>query len=102
MHRLFVYGSLKQKRPEPHRLEGAQFIGFAKTAPTYKMGVSSDSYPGAMPGGGQALVGEVYSLDETLLRKIDKFEGNEYRRVEIETPYGPAWMYQLKMQPVKK
>ena len=53
------------------------------------------AYPGAVRGGGGAILGEVFQLDTAGLRRLDRLEEypSLYDRQLIPTPYGRTWIY---------
>jgi len=64
------------------------------TDPVFTM-LDLGPYPGVIPGGDTAIVGEVYAVQHALLRRIDKLEDcpRTYRRIPLSTPFGNAWLY---------
>ncbi len=94
--KLFVYGTLKRGRANHHFLQGARFIGTARTVPLYQLR-NCGEYPGlvrATPG--QSIRGEVYAVDRELLGSLDQLEEApvEFIRAPIELTCGtPAEAY---------
>jgi gamma-glutamylaminecyclotransferase len=95
---VFVYGTLK-KGFHNHDIimdDTTHFLGKAYTAPEYDM-VSLGGFPGVLKDGKYRIEGEVYRVNETTLRMLDRLErnGQLYSREKIrldgwsETP----WMY---------
>lgn len=83
--RVFVYGTLRRGASDHWRMDGAEFLGETSVAGTL---VKIDWYPGLILGGETQVRGEVYTVDEKLLAKLDEFEGitndgrtGEYARV---------------------
>jgi gamma-glutamylaminecyclotransferase len=72
MHKVFVYGTLKSGYCNHDLLQGAK--GYPAVAPQIDL-YAGPSYPFAMRGQGQA-VGEVYEVNNLLLKKIDRLEGH--------------------------
>ncbi len=91
---VFVYGSLRRGQSNHSLLDGASFLGVCRTAPRYTMW-NLGAYPGVVPGGRDAIVGEVYRIDKRTLARLDELEAYPvlYTRERISTPFGPAWMY---------
>lgn len=95
MHKLFVYGSLKRgfKQHERH-MKTARFIASTKTAqPAFNLVAVLDSnvdfpYPGMMEDGDFHVKGELYEIDDALLKRLDEYEGEGYERIEIELEGG--------------
>ena len=98
-HYLFTYGTLKKGFSNHHLLEGAQFLGPAKTLEKYSMYESG--IPFVFKGEAVShIYGELYRVDELTLKKVDRLEGHPgwYRREEIqvltaEGSNGTAWLY---------
>lgn len=82
--RVFVYGTLLRGEASHALLEGARFVGEAITAPRYTLHDLGD-YPGLVEGGATAVEGEVWSVGEELLARLDDFEGHPelFRRAPI-------------------
>jgi gamma-glutamylcyclotransferase (GGCT)/AIG2-like uncharacterized protein YtfP len=82
--RLFVYGSLKRGERHHAELRGAAFLGEARTVEGYGLealgqySVLVERF--GLPG---AVSGELFEVDESLLRLLDEFEGEEYRRALV-------------------
>jgi gamma-glutamylaminecyclotransferase len=97
MHKLFVYGSLKRgfKQHDRH-MKTARFIAAVETAkPTYTLVAVLDSnvdapYPGMMEGGAFHVKGELFEIDDAMLRRLDEYEGEGYARVTIALSNGDS------------
>jgi protein phosphatase len=76
--RVFVYGTLKRGGSNHGQLAGQSFVGEARTSPGFALFDLGD-YPGmvAQPGGSGRVTGEVWSVDEGCLRRLDALEGME-------------------------
>ncbi|NLE85801.1 MAG: gamma-glutamylcyclotransferase [Myxococcales bacterium] len=61
-HRLFVYGSLLSGEADHALLEGAEFVGPARTAAAYHL-VDLRVYPALVEEGDTEVVGELYLVD---------------------------------------
>jgi gamma-glutamylcyclotransferase (GGCT)/AIG2-like uncharacterized protein YtfP len=83
---LFVYGTLRKGSSNHERLEGARFAGACSTASEYDI-THSAGYPALVPGS-RAVAGELYDVDETLLSRLDAFEGDDYRRATVRLADG--------------
>jgi gamma-glutamylaminecyclotransferase len=90
---VFVYGTLKRGGSNHRQLAGQTFVAEAHTAPGYRMFNLGD-YPGMVPWpeDRDGVLGEIWSVDEATLRKLDQFEGVDqglYRRalVPLLPPY---------------
>ncbi len=90
---LFVYGTLKRGGSNHHQLAAQSFVGPARTPPGYRL-YDIGGYPGlgAAATDREGVVGEVWSVDEAALLKLDAFEGvpeGLYRRepLQLEPPF---------------
>ncbi|MEM9081008.1 MAG: gamma-glutamylcyclotransferase family protein [Verrucomicrobiota bacterium] len=89
MELAFVYGTLRSGGSNFWRMERARFV---ERATVEGVLVKVDWYPGLVLGGGGRCLGEVYEVDELLVRELDEFEGigipdernGEYARVRAE------------------
>ncbi|RJX70657.1 gamma-glutamylcyclotransferase [Vibrio sinensis] len=93
-HLVFVYGTLRKGESNHHHLsEQAQFLGHHETLPEFAL-YDLGAYP-AVISGHHSISGEVYLIDSHNLQVLDKLEDVpvEYRREQIETPFGLAWIY---------
>lgn len=83
LHKVFVYGTLKQGQPN-HSLLGQaskggfqRLLGIGKTSNKYPLVIASRyNIPYILDhrGQGQHVLGEVYSVDELMLNNLDKLE----------------------------
>ena len=81
---LFCYGSLLRGESNHHVMAHCRFVGPARTAPLYRL-LDLGPYPALVSGGEVAIAGELYSVDDEALARIDRFEGHphHYRRTPI-------------------
>lgn len=95
--RLFVYGTLRRGEPGHGLLRGATLLAEAITAPVFTL-VDMGEYPALVEGGGTAVVGELYDVDEALLVDLDRYEDvpELYLRVEHAIAGEPALIYVLR------
>ena len=102
---LFVYGTLKRGCSNHAFLDGQSFVGAAETAPGYAL-YELDGYPGMVSAAGDpaGVSGEVWSVDDACLARLDELEGTDeglYRRegVPLRAPFGDrrveAYLYLL-------
>ncbi len=100
---LFVYGSLRRGERAEALLAGGACLGAARTrGRLYDLG----AYPGLVASDEEADVvhGELWSVPEALLPRLDRYEGDAYRRerTSVLPESGPAveaWLY-LYLRPV--
>jgi gamma-glutamylaminecyclotransferase len=73
---LFVYGTLKRGCSNHHQLADQTYVAPAQTAPGYCL-YDFGGYPGivATPDNRAGVVGEVWSVDDAALERLDHFEG---------------------------
>jgi gamma-glutamylcyclotransferase (GGCT)/AIG2-like uncharacterized protein YtfP len=93
-HQVFVYGTLLRGEVNHRLLDGAAFLGPHRTAPCFAL-LLVGAYPGAVRGGGSAILGEVFRVGTAGLHQLDRLEEYPklYDRQLIATPYGRAWIY---------
>jgi gamma-glutamylcyclotransferase (GGCT)/AIG2-like uncharacterized protein YtfP len=102
--RLFVYGTLKRGGCRHGPLAAQRFLGEARTRPAYAL-LDLGAYPGLVPcpGGGQAVAGELYEVDDALRPWLDGQEGApdlfRLEPVDLEGEAGPAQAYFYQLGP---
>jgi gamma-glutamylcyclotransferase (GGCT)/AIG2-like uncharacterized protein YtfP len=79
---LFVYGSLKQGQRHHGVLAGARFVSAARTSFDYRL-LDLGAYPALAPGS-RSIAGELFAVDAELLGRVDRFEGCDYERRQVE------------------
>lgn len=84
---LFVYGTLKRGCSNHGQLAGQTFVGIARTQPGFSL-YDVGGYPGlvAQAGDRDGVSGEIWSVSETGLLRLDDFEGVHeglYRREPV-------------------
>ncbi len=97
--RVAVYGTLKRGRTNHHFLRGARFLGEERLPHLrlYDLG----PYPGAVPGRSGSITVEMYEITPAHLSRLDWLEDCRqdlpavglYRRQQVATRCGPAWLY---------
>lgn len=94
---VFVYGTLRRGGSNHFRMDGAEFV----TEGTVRGRLYQiDWYPGLVSdGAGDEIIGEVYQVSSSVLEKLDRFEGAEYRRLQtqVRLPDGEtvsAWIWE--------
>lgn len=90
---LFVYGTLKRGCSNHAQLVGQAFLGAARTVPGYRL-YDLGGYPGLSLHASDTtgVTGEVWSVDDAALRRLDQFEGVHaglYRRelIPLQPPF---------------
>lgn len=91
--KLFTYGTLMQGGSNNHLLDGADFMGPATTEPGFTM-LHLGGFPGIVPEGNTTINGELYEIDERILRILDVLEGHPdfYRRRDIGVCWEGMWI----------
>lgn len=81
---MFVYGTLLAGEENHDVLGGARRVGRGRTMPAFELR-DLGAYPGLVEGGSREVVGEVYEVDDEMLRALDDFEDHPrlYRRTTI-------------------
>ena len=97
---VFVYGTLRRGEQYHGHLVRARFVATHRTAPEWHFW-DLGSYPAVSPGGGVAVLGELYEVDVPTLGELDVLEGvpELYQRSAIETPHGAALIYVMRGKP---
>ncbi len=96
-NRIFVYGTLKEGEWGHRNLLGAKKI--CAGVSTYGVMTFSGglgTFPYLYPEEVCRVYGEIYEINETILRNLDRYEGvgsGHYRRVVADTGLGQAWIY---------
>ncbi len=85
MNNIFVYGTLRRTDVRNSVLTNSKFLGDYKSIPKYTM-YNLGAFPCITFGGKTSIVGEVYSVDNYTLDRIDMIEGHPsfYTRLPIE------------------
>jgi gamma-glutamylcyclotransferase (GGCT)/AIG2-like uncharacterized protein YtfP len=92
-----VYGTLMRGEPAHDRLRAALYLGEFRTKPGYRL-LDLGDFPGLVEGGADAVLGELYAIDERTLAALDAFEDvpRSYTRTTLELPgIGVAFVYLL-------
>lgn len=87
MSLLFVNGTLMRGLSLHHNLDGARFVGEARTAPAYRLFSIGDVHPGMFrDDAGAAVQGELYELPPDVLERVEAGEppGLYIGEVELE------------------
>ena len=100
-HLVAVYGSLLSGLGN-HRViqgENTELLGEFTSEPVYSL-YSLGGFPGLKEDGETAVKMEVYSVDDTVAKRVDSLEGYSpdrpatfYDKKPIETPWGTASVY---------
>ena len=99
MHDLFVHGRLRPGCGGPGPVSDAPFLGSAQTAQEYSLCIIK-ARPFVIKREASAIKGEVYSVDDPVLKLVDRLEGHPHvtRRelVPVRLEDGntiDAWLY---------
>jgi gamma-glutamylcyclotransferase (GGCT)/AIG2-like uncharacterized protein YtfP len=102
-HRVFVYGSLLSGLHNHRCLDGATFVGTARTTGGGWRMLDLHAFPALVPdANGGDVVGEVYDVDGPGLAVLDRLEGfpRFYNRRQIGVAIGAdrttAWVYHMQ------
>ncbi|XP_056114577.1 gamma-glutamylaminecyclotransferase C-like [Rhinichthys klamathensis goyatoka] len=102
MAKVFVYGTLKKGQANYFRMRDhangqAEFVAHARTVERYPLVIATeDNIPFLLnvPGTGQRVHGEIYSVDQKMLDYLDEFEDcpQMYQRtlIRLELQDGPG------------
>jgi len=99
-HLVAVYGSLRKGLGNHHVIKDGELLGEFKTKPEYSL-YSLGGFPGLKQEGETSVVMEVYKVDDSTLKRVNRLEGYDpnsednsfYDRVSIDTPYGEAYTF---------
>ncbi len=72
-HLVFVYGTLMKGEQHHEVLSSQRFVGPMRTRAEYDL-VQIDYYPALLEGGGVAVQGELYEVDDATLAELDELE----------------------------
>lgn len=69
MRRMFLNGTAMSGQKDHHVIEGATFVGPARTAPRYRFCAVRDEFPGLLPveEDGRSIEGELYEMSDEML-----------------------------------
>jgi gamma-glutamylcyclotransferase (GGCT)/AIG2-like uncharacterized protein YtfP len=83
--KLYVYGTLKRDGCAAYLLTEAHFLGEVATAPHYRL-YSAGWFPVMVESEdyGQSIQGELWEISETLLPRLDHYEGSGYVRAPVK------------------
>lgn len=102
---IFVYGTLKRGACRANLLDTSRFLSEAKTKPLYRLYSVCGHYPALInatradvTNHGVEVEGEVYEIEENILRQLDAVEGideglYERRPVELQNFEGVVVSY---------
>lgn len=88
----------------------ANYLGTFYTEPEYDLFSLSKKYPALKRGGSTSILLEIFEVNKNTLQGIDYYEGcsevdpymNIYDRIEIDTPFGPCYIYEYNRIIVNK
>ncbi|MCB9555810.1 MAG: gamma-glutamylcyclotransferase [Deltaproteobacteria bacterium] len=84
---LFAYGSLRRGQPYHHLLGNSPFVRLTHSVAQYTLSDLGE-YPALSCGGDTAITGELYRVTEQTLLSLDRYEGREYHRQQIDLQDG--------------
>lgn len=92
---LFTYGTLRRGYRNHHYLENARFVAQAKSNTRFSLHIKKtteypEGYPFAQPSQENDAVnlkGEIYEIDEDILKAIDILEDYPHEYTRIELPF---------------
>src|SRR5438128_6813847 len=88
----FFYGTLKRGHPSNRLIAGQELLGEAQTAPHYRL-YDSGSFPCLVEDDarGVAVRGEIWRVDDSLIAKLDEWEGvpHLFVRHKVDVPGVP-------------
>lgn len=94
MEKVFVYGTLLKGEYNNRHLETSTLLGSSEVK-GFEMR-SLGPFPACFHSDlDSKVIGEVWEIDAETFARLDRLEGYPrfYDRVEVETPFGNAWMY---------
>ena len=101
MSYLFTYGTLMKGQRACSMLEGAEYVG---DGVLHGYGLyETGNYPAAVPVEGFNVYGEVYAIDEGMLKDLDEYEGEgdlyirKLLEVEMEQGKVDTWVYEYNL-----
>lgn len=91
-------------------MEKSNYLGIYYTEPEFSLYSVCKTYPGLKRDGSTSILLEIFEVDSGTLRGIDYFEGcsaidsyqNIYDRIEIDTPFGPCYIYEYNRMIINK
>jgi len=91
-------------------MSGATYLGTYYTEPDYDLYHLSSEYPGLRCEGSTSILLEIFEVTDEILKTTDFYEGtnpfaphqNIFNRIEIDTPYGPCFIYEYSKALVSK
>ena len=83
VHRLFVYGTLQHEPLLDHLLGRAPDLRAARLPGWRAAALRGRVYPGLVPAPGGSAPGALIEVDDAELEVLDRFEGPQYRRIEV-------------------
>lgn len=95
-NKIFAYGTLSDSKVQM-RIWGRLTSGKADILNGYEkseIDTSDGKFPLIIPSKTKSVPGIIIEVSDEELQKIDEYEGEEYKRIEVETQGGiTAWVY---------
>jgi gamma-glutamylaminecyclotransferase len=101
--RVFVYGTLRRGEGNHAFISAATLLGEARTLPRFTL-YNLGPFPALVPEGANAVLGEVYEVDDATLARLDRLEGcpSLYQRTPITLADGSlAFTYVQRLDQVR-
>lgn len=91
MNKIFVYGSLRKHGGLHGAVKNTNYLGKFNTRPEYNL-YSLGAFPALVKNGKTSIVGELYEVNEEVLRTLDMIEGHPdfYCRTPITLDNGES------------
>jgi gamma-glutamylcyclotransferase (GGCT)/AIG2-like uncharacterized protein YtfP len=100
MHKVLTYGTLRKGNYNHAILAAHNALALGETTVTGTL-FDLGPYPALSLKSGRPIVCEGYEVTDECLERLDRLEGHPqfYRRTEIQSEYGPAFIYTIDHDP---
>ncbi len=98
---VFVYGTLRRGESNHQVLDSSSYLGISRTDSCFEMFDLGD-FPGIVLAGTTSILGEIYAVDDTTLKAIDRLEDHPdfYQRDRVRLRDGQE-VYSYVMKPAQ-
>lgn len=86
--RVFVYGTLMRGEEAHAQMTGSRFLGATRTSSRYRLEILGNDFEAIVPGGEEAIPGELYQVSFEKLGELDDWEYDIYVREYIHIEDG--------------